>query len=548
MNTGGALSNVIHNCAVPLTGSSTPMSLSVESGRSIIIIGSNGAGKTRLGVHLENGLGKAVHRIAAQKSLTLNDRVELISLERAENSLRFGAPDGHTGHKLNNRWGSKPVIHLLNDFDALLQTLFAEHNRIASEHLKQRKIDPNTPIPVTKLERIKSIWDNLLPHRVLEISEATIRVKPLAKEAESYSGSQMSDGERAIFYFLGQSFLAPTKSALIVDEPEGHIHKAIVGPLWDAIEKARPDCGFIYITHDLDFAVTRPSAAQYFVRSYTPGQNAPPSPESWEIAVLPESTGLPEHVVAELAGNRKPVLFVEGESGSLDVTVYRHVYNAFTVMPIGACDAVIHSVASYNRSTELHHVAAKGVVDADDRGAGEVSALQVKGVHVLPVAEVENLLLLPAVFTALAEALQCADPAGKLKALTAAVMDVANKNLEVTCARYTTRQLDRHLKKVTVEAKDLPTLQAAYASEIGSINPAALYGDCKKRLEACIVKNDLAGVLGMYDNKGLVALAASVLDIKGPKPLMEKVSRLLGSDVGKKLSSELGKVLPTITA
>jgi len=543
------LSTIIHICTIPLTGGDAPMLLSVESGRSIIIIGVNGAGKTRLGVHLENGMGQAVHRVAAQKSLFLNDTVQIISLERAENALRFGHADGHSGHKFGNRWGNNPVIHPLNDFDALLQTLFAEHNRVASEHLRQRKLDPSIPVPITKLEKIKSIWDSLLPHRIFEIFEATIKVRPIAKGAETYSGSEMSDGERAIFYFLGQSFVAPVKSALIVDEPESHIHKAIVGPLWDAIEKARPDCGFIYITHDLDFAVARLAAAKYFVRTYTPAQNTPPvAPESWEIATLPEGTGLPEHVVAELAGSRKPVLFVEGENGSLDVTVYRHVYGAFTVMPIGACDAVIHSVASYNRSPALHHVKAKGIVDADDRDAGAVSTLEGSGVHVLPVAEVENLLLLPSVFTALAEALQCADPPAKLKALTTAVMDAAKKNLESTCAHYTTRQLDRHLKKVTVDAKDLPTLQAAYAAEIAGINPAALYGEFKKQLEAFITKSDLAGVLSLYDNKGLLALAAMMLDIRGPKPLMEKVSRLLGNDVGKKLSEELIAVLPVIAS
>jgi len=539
---------IIHNCTIPVTGSGVPLSLAVESGRSIIIIGANGAGKTRLGVHLENGMGEAVQRVAAQKSLALNDRVQLIAFERAENTLRVGRPDGVAAQKLGLRWGHKPAIHLLNDFDALLQTLFAEHNRIASEHLKQRKLDPNTAIPVTKLEKIKVIWDNLLPHRTLEIFEATIRVRPPGGGPETYSASEMSDGERAIFYFLGQGFVAPAKSALIIDEPEGHIHKAIVGPLWDAIEKARPDCGFIYITHDIDFAVNRPSASKYFVRSYSPARKTPTETESWEIALLPEGTGLPGHVVAELVGNRKPVLFVEGDNGSLDLTIYRHVYGAFTVLPIGACDAVVHSVSSYNRSPALHHVTAKGVVDADDRGTAEVSALQAMGVNVLPVAEVENLLLLPAVFTELATALQCAAPKAKLALLTVAVMAAATGEVDVVSARYTTRQLDRHLKKVTLKAKDLTTLQAAYAAEMATINPATLYADFKQRLEAFISRGDLAGVLSLYDNKGLLALAAHTLDIKGPKALMEKLGRLLGNEVGKPLGAELARVLPTIAA
>jgi hypothetical protein len=544
MTQDGTMTSVIQNCPIPLTGGAS-LQLSVESGRSIIIIGANGAGKTRLGVHLENSLGAGVHRVAAQKSLLLNDTVQLISLERAENSLRFGYPDGTTDHKLGSRWGNRPVVHFLNDFDALLQTLFAEHNRVASEHLRQRKLDLNIPVPTTKLEKIKVIWDALLPHRKLELFEASIKVRPNTKDAATYSGSEMSDGERAIFYFLGQSFVAPANSALIVDEPESHIHKAIVGPLWDAVEKARPDCGFIYITHDLDFAVARTSAAKYFVRSYSPPQG---TPESWEIFEMPDATGLPEYVIAELVGNRKPVLFVEGENGSIDVTIYSHVYSGFTVLPIGACDAVIHSVSSYNRSPALHHVSAKGVVDADDRGSGEVSALQAKGVNVLPVAEVENLLLLPAVFTELATALQCADPKAKLASLTAAVLATATREVDAVSARYTTRQLDRHLKKVTVTAKDLATLRSSYTAEIATIDPTVLYGKFKQRLEDFITKRDLAGVLSLYDNRGLLTLAAHTLDIKDSKALMEKVGRLLGNDVGKQLGVELRKVLPTIAA
>lgn len=537
---------IIHECSVPIAGSSVPLGLKVEAGRSIIIIGANGAGKTRLGVHLEDAMATNAHRIAAQKSLTLNDAVQLISLERAEKALRLGNPDGQPGHKAIQRWGRKPALHLLNDFDALQQTLFAEHNRVASEHLKQRKLNAATPIPTTKLENIKTIWDKLLPHRTLELFEATIKVRPTGSTGDGYSGSEMSDGERAIFYFLGQSFVAPTSSALIIDEPEGHIHKAIVGPLWDAIERARPDCGFIYITHDLDFAVTCPSAAKYFVRSYTPAEQNPTTPESWEIALLPENTGLPEHVVAELVGDRKPVLFVEGEIGSVDVTIYRHVYEAFTVRPIGSCAAVIHAVASYNRSAELHRFSAKGVVDADDRGDSEVSALAAASVNVLPVAEVENLLLLPAVFTALAESLLCADPAAKLTALTNAVMATARGELDAASARYTTRQLDRRLKNVTVKAKDLPSLQAAYAAELAGIDPATLFAGFKQRLEAFVTAGDLAGVLSIYDNKGLLTLAANTLDIRGAKALMEKVSRLLGNDTGAKLSAELVRVLPKI--
>ena len=178
--------------------------------------------------------------------------------------------------------------------------------------------------------------------------------------------------------------------------------------MWDAIEQVRPDCGFLYLTHDVEFAATRQNASRYFLRNYF--QAPPPNGNSptWEIFELPEDTGLPESAVVELVGSRKPILFIEGKNGSIDLTLYRHQYDNFTVIPIGSCEAVIHSVASYQNSATLHWLKARGLVDADDRTAAQVAYLKAHDVYSLSVAEIENILLLPNVFLALAEALLCA--------------------------------------------------------------------------------------------------------------------------------------------
>lgn len=62
------------------------VSIDVGAGASIVFIGANGAGKTRLGVLLDNNLsssGVEVHRIAAHRSLNLNPAVVPPSLEIA---------------------------------------------------------------------------------------------------------------------------------------------------------------------------------------------------------------------------------------------------------------------------------------------------------------------------------------------------------------------------------------------------------------------------------------------------------------------------------
>src|SRR5438067_3335691 len=86
-----------------------------------------------------------VQRIAAQKSLELDERVSLISHDRAMLTLSMGHDS--QGNKMHYRWGSKPATHFLSDYAALLQALFSEHNQIASKHLNDRKQDLNVSVP-----------------------------------------------------------------------------------------------------------------------------------------------------------------------------------------------------------------------------------------------------------------------------------------------------------------------------------------------------------------------------------------------------------------
>ncbi len=72
------------------------------------------------------------------------------------------------------------------------------------------------------------------------------------------------------------------------------------------------------------------------------------------------------------------------------------------LVPVGSCEQVIHLVGSFAAMPALHHVGCAGIVDADARSTEEVSYLESKGIYCLPVSEVENLILLPEVFLAIA--------------------------------------------------------------------------------------------------------------------------------------------------
>ena len=66
---------------------------------NLLIIGANGAGKTRLGTWIEQNLSDStiIHRISAQKALSLPEHATMKSLEQAEKELLWGRSDQYSG-------------------------------------------------------------------------------------------------------------------------------------------------------------------------------------------------------------------------------------------------------------------------------------------------------------------------------------------------------------------------------------------------------------------------------------------------------------------
>jgi len=249
---------------------SGPENLSLEAGTSMYFIGANGGGKTRLAVKIEDDLGETAHRISAHRALGLNPEVPKVNGRAALMGLRLGAshPGAGLPNRIGSRWGSKAAINLLNDYDFLLQALFAEQSITSLETHKNARAGGDKPIAVTKFERLVEIWDLVLPHRKLDVTGDNVQVSAVGSTT-TYSASEMSDGERAIFYLIGQVLIASANSLIIFDEPELHIHRSILARLWDELEAARPDCGMVVISHDLEFVASREGQA-FVLRDYAP--------------------------------------------------------------------------------------------------------------------------------------------------------------------------------------------------------------------------------------------------------------------------------------
>ncbi len=149
----------------------------------------------------------------------------------------------------HQRWGAKPFTFLLNDFDALLQLLFAKTRQRDFAYTRDAKRHPYVRTPEAPAGKLVKLWNRLLPRRRLRLEESKIMVELVAPDGEriergAYNAANMSDGERVALYLMAQALVAPEGSVLIIDEPEIHLHRSIRDAIFDALEAERSDCLF----------------------------------------------------------------------------------------------------------------------------------------------------------------------------------------------------------------------------------------------------------------------------------------------------------------
>ena len=521
--------------------------ISVSPGTTTTFCGANGSGKTRLAVYIEQKLGLAAHRISAHRALSLNPAVPKISEQEALSGLRTGYMTRHVSSdagqiRPEGRWKSHEATLLLNDYDLLVQALFAEQSNTALNSHNRLRAGPSDSTEPTKFEQLAEIWGKLLPHCRLEISGDDIAVRVPGNEAH-YPASEMSDGERATFYLLGQTLVAADRSVLIVDEPELHLHPSIMSLLWDELAVVRPDCAFVFVTHSLEFAASRPGN-KYLVRDYQPGP-------AWTIDPVPEGTGFSEEFTTLILGSRRPVLFVEGTTASLDPTIYSALYPDHLVLPRGSCEAVIHAVASMRSNAALTRVECCGIVDGDHRSDEEIRRLRDLGVAVLPVADVENVFLLPEVSRAIAvhEGHEGDGIDEQLTALRQAVFDsiAPDDQRRTATLQYVARQADRHVKRVDLgKAASIEEVEAIYANNAEALDIHGLASDFECQIATAIDNEDLPRLLAYYGNKGLLALAAKHLKDTKLDSFKDWLNRILRQDSAPKLATAIRNALPKL--
>ena len=197
-----------------------------------------------------------------------------------------------------------------------------------------------------------------------------------------FSIEKMSDGEQSAVIMAADVLTAKPATVFLIDEPEHHLHRAIIVPFLSALLKQREDCVFVISTHEIALPVANPNARVLMVRSCTwEGVTA----KAWNVEALEPNTELPEELKLAILGARERILFVEGASSSLDLTLYNALFPGLSVVPKGSCIDVERAVSGLRGSRDLHHVKAFGLIDRDDLSEEKIRKLADKGVFALGV-------------------------------------------------------------------------------------------------------------------------------------------------------------------
>ncbi len=219
------IKNKIYNYILP-DENNNPVSKETEC-HSIIIVGANGSGKTRLGAWIEKNMLDTTHRISAQRALTFGTYIQQKSYEQATNLLLYGTENPSQQHDSRWVWDGEKINYIssmLNDYENVLSALVAMQANQQEKFINECKEkdlrgEQYNKVPEMVLDKLQRIWNMIFPHRGITISDGKVIASLRQDEGTvEYKGRDMSDGERVALYLIAQCLCIPENKTIIIDE------------------------------------------------------------------------------------------------------------------------------------------------------------------------------------------------------------------------------------------------------------------------------------------------------------------------------------------
>ena len=458
-----------------------------------VIIGANGSGKSSFARSVKKILGKNIAIISAQKIFYLT-KITSVSIGKSHREEVWKFQQDDKLYK-NKRFDSQVQHDLGNVYESLVE----EQNECANKFFRESKNNSiETKRETTTLEKVIELWNSILIHRKMDYENGELNI--FTEENEKYPFMDLSDGEKAVFYYIAHILLAKEDSYIIVDEPENHLHLALVSKIWDTLEQIREDCQFIYLTHNLDFANSRTNSQKLWMRSFEP-------PANWKLQQIPENENLPQILYMELLGSRKPILFCEGTNSSLDINLYRRLFPNYTVIAVEGHLQVINYTRAFNSSRGIHNNCAIGIIDGDYHTEDEKKKWLSDKIYCIEAQEIENLLC-DDILLQCARIQFCCDEKTVYNAKEK-LFEKLKSDFEKQCVEYATQRINEYFKSnMLKKQKDENSLKNSLNELIESseLNVERLMAERRTLLQRILDDKDYDLGIKSYNNKGLIAL------------------------------------------
>lgn len=349
-----------------------------------VIIGANGAGKTSLINELRKNNSKInsneMYVLPAQKLLCFATHIQDRNVVD-EDSYITEFNNINLKYETIDLYLNQIDANFSNTFTKLITLLVKDIITVATDNFRGKNESS-----LSLWQKLEKIWNKIKPEIKFDIDTKNTVVK-VEKNGSKYSINGLSDGERCILFYIGNVLLAPENSYIIVDEPETFLNAAVYNELWDLLISERPDCQFIFASHNMDFVQSRTNATYIWCKNFE-------APYDFDYELLEDSQEMPLSLLTEVSGTRKPILFCEGTKTSIDYQIYSKLFSEFCfVKPVQGHKQVIQYTKAYNKLEKIYGNKAYGIIDYDWMDEARIESYKKKNIFVLPFNEIEMLLV-----------------------------------------------------------------------------------------------------------------------------------------------------------